>query len=115
MNPSFLWSQGTLTGASEETSLVHLFKSGIQCFRAGRYAEGLALFPLARESLAPNYTLLNTVLDGFIQSHMAYTHGQEELLKACKHFTQSDAEQQIQIVALDSLLPILEEETDKAL
>ena len=112
MDPSFLWSRGTLTGASEKTLLIHLFKHGIQCFQEGNYAEGLAIFALARENLIPNHMHLNTALDELIQSYMKYSHAQEDLLKYCKHFAQADAEKQIQIAALESLLPTLEGERD---
>lgn len=115
MDPSFLWSRGILTGASEKPSLIHLVKHGIKCFQAGNYTEGLAIFAFARESLIPNHIHLNTALDRFIQSYMKYSHAQDDLLKACKHFAQADAEKQMQISALESLLPTLEGEIDKTL
>src|SRR5262249_627960 len=53
-----------------------------------------------------------TILDALTQSFKAFSHAQEELLKASKLFAQADAEQQMQLTALEYLLPTLEGEAD---
>jgi DNA-binding SARP family transcriptional activator len=99
--------------APEASSPGRLLESGFLCIRQGRYAEGVAFFALARERLSPDQARLAAVLDAFIQSHKTYSRAQEELLQASKHFARADAEQQVQITALENLLPIVLEETNK--
>lgn len=106
--------QDTGAVASETSSPCRLLESGFLCVRQGRYAEGITFFSLARERLSPDQVQLAAVLDAFTQSHEIYLRAQEELLQASKRFAKADAEQQVQIAALEKLLPILLEETDKA-
>ena len=100
--------------APEAYSPSRLLESGFLCIRQGRYTEGVGFFALARERLAPDQAHLAAVLDAFIQSHKTYSQAQEELLQASRHFARADAEQQAQLAALENLLPILLEETNKA-
>src|SRR6266566_2907764 len=113
MDSSSLWNREILSRASEGSSLVHLLTYGLKCFRDGHHDEGLTFFALARESLTPNQIHLTTILDALTQSYKAYSHAQEALLQASKLFAQTDAEQQMQIAALEHLLPTLEGEADK--
>src|SRR2546430_2572172 len=113
MNSSPSPEQDTLIVASESPSPGRLLESGFLCVRQGRYVEGAAFFALAHERLSPDQAHLAAVLDAFIQSHKAYLQAQEELLQASKHFARADAEQQVQIAALENLLSILPEETNK--
>src|SRR6266581_7687313 len=103
----------TLVVASETSSPGRLLESGFLCVRQGRYAEGVAFLALARERLSPDQAHLATVLDAFTQSHKTYSRAQEELLEASRHFARADAEQQVQLAALENLLSILLEETNK--
>jgi len=103
----------TLIVASETSSPGRLLESGFLYVRQGRYVEGLAFFALARERLSPDQAHLAALLDAFTQSHKTYSQAQEELLQASKHFARADAEQQVQIAALENLLSILLEETNK--
>src|SRR5712692_3671983 len=105
--------QDTLFVAPEAYSPGRLLESGFLCIRQGRYTEGVAFFALARERLSPDQTHLAAVLDAFTQSHKTYSRAQEELLQASKHFARADAEQQVQIAALENLLSILLEEINK--
>src|SRR5260221_2313686 len=114
MNSLFPSNRGVPNIAPEGFSLVHLLKLGQECFREGSYVEGLAFFALARETLSPNEMDLAAILDAFTQSHKTYLHAQEDLLKASKHFAKADAEQQMQLAALESLLLTLERETNRA-
>ncbi len=101
-------SQGeVLTFASGEPSFPHLLAYGLQCFRQGRYAEGITYLALVREQLPPDQSQLAATLDSVKRSHMSYAHALEELLQACKRFTQADAEQQAQLVVLENLLSTL--------
>ena len=102
-----------LVVTSETSSPGRLLESGFLCVRQGRYFEGLTFFALARERLSPIQADLAAVLDAFTQSHEAYSRAQEELLQASRHFAKADAEQQVQLTALENLLPILLEETNK--
>src|SRR5437016_3705232 len=103
----------TLIVASETSSLGRLLESGFLCVRQGRYVEGVAFFALARERLPPDQAHLAAVLDAFTQSHKTYSRAQEELLQASKRFARADAEQQVQIAALENPLSILLEEINK--
>src|SRR5260370_20028218 len=103
----------TLIVASETSSPGRLLESGFLYVRQGRYVEGLTLFDLARERLSPDQAHLAAALDAFTQSHKTYSRAQEELLQASKHFASADAEQQVQLAALENLLSILLEETNK--
>src|SRR6266568_8045139 len=105
--------QDTLVVASETSSPGRLLESGFLCVRQGRYVEGLTFFALARGKLSPDQEQLAAVLDAFIQSHKTYSQAEEELLEASKHFARADAEQQVQIAALENLLSILLGETNK--
>ena len=105
--------QDTLVVASETSSPGRLLESGFLCVRQGRYVEGLSFFTLARERLSPDQEHLAAVLDAFIQSHKTYLRAQEELLRASKRFARADAEQQVQIAALENLLSILPGEMNK--
>src|SRR2546423_688561 len=102
-----------LFGAPEASSPGRLLESGFLCIRQGRYSEGVAFFALARERLSPDQAHLAAVLDAFTQSHKTYSQAQEELLQASKHFARADAEQQVQLAALENLLSILLEEVNK--
>jgi DNA-binding SARP family transcriptional activator len=113
MDSSLSPERDTLIIASETSSPGHLLKSGFLCVQQGRYAEGLVFFALARERLSPDQAHLAAVLDAFTQSHKLYSQAQEEILQASKHFARADAEQQLQIAALENLLSILLEETNK--
>ncbi len=113
MNSPLLPERDTLIVASEASSPGCLLESGFLCVRQGRYVEGLAFFVLARERLSPAQAHLAAVLDAFIQSHKTYSRAQEELLQASKHFARADAEQQVQIAALENLLSILPGEMNK--
>src|SRR5437868_15390312 len=95
------------------SSLVSLLERGLRCTRQGRYVEGLTFFALARERLSPDQAHLAAVLDAFTQSHKTYSKAQEELLQATRHFARADAEQQVQLAALENLLPLVLEETNK--
>ena len=114
MDSPLLPERDTLIVASETSSPGRLLESGFLCVRQGRYVEGLAFFALARERLSPDQAHLAAVLDAFIQSHKTYSRAQEELLQASKHFARADAEQQVQIAALENLLSILPGEMNKA-
>src|SRR6266446_5578381 len=103
--------QDILFVASETSSPERLLETGFLYVRQGRYDEGLAFFALARERLSPHQAHLAVVLDAFTQSHETYSRAQDELLQASRHFARADAEQQVQITALENLLPILLEET----
>lgn len=103
----------TLVVASETSSPGRLLESGFLCVRQGRYVEGLAYFALARERLSPDQAHLAAALDAFTQSHKAYSRAQEELLQASRHFARADAEQQVRLAALEDLLSIVLEETNK--
>src|SRR5436309_1207305 len=105
--------QDTLVVASETSSPGRLLESGFLCVRQGRYVEGLTFFALARERLSPDQEHLAAELDAFIQSHKTYLRAQEELLRASKRFARADAEQPVQIAALENLLSILPVEMNK--
>src|SRR5438876_7559401 len=105
--------QDTLFVASEASSPGRLLESGFLCIRQGRYVEGVTFFALARERLSPDQAYLAAVLDAFTQSHKTYSQAQEELLQASKHFARADAEHQVQLAALENLLPTLLEEASK--
>ncbi len=105
--------QDTLVVASETSSPGRLLESGFLCVRQGRYVEGLTFFALARGKLSPDQEQLAAVLDAFIWSHKTYSRAQEELLQASKHFARADAEQQVQLAALENLLSILPGEMNK--
>jgi DNA-binding SARP family transcriptional activator len=115
MDSPLLPEQDTLVIASETASPGRLLESGFLCVRQGRYFEGSTFFALARERLSPDQADLAAVLDAFIQSHKAYSRAQEELLQASKHFARADAEQQVQLAALENLLSILLEEMNKVI
>src|SRR6266496_1091450 len=103
-----------LVAASEIPSPGRLLESGFLCVRQGRYVEGLTFFALARERLSTDQAHLAAVLDAYIRSHKTYLKAQEELLQASKRFARADAEQQVQIAALENLLSILPGEMNKA-
>src|SRR5437588_3663533 len=105
--------QDTLVVAFEASSAGHLLDSGFLCVQQGHYVEGLTFFALARERLSPDQAHLAAVLDAFTQSHETYLRAQEELLRASKSFVRADAEQQVQLAALENLLSILPEKTNK--
>lgn len=113
MDSPLLSEMNTLVVASETSSPGRLVESGLLCVRQGRYVEGVAFFTLARDRLSPHQAHLAAVLDAFTQSYKTYSRAQEELLQASKHFARADAEQQVQLAALENLLPILLEETNK--
>src|SRR2546421_4294427 len=113
MDAQLFPEKARLTVELESSSLVSLLERGLQCARQGRYVEGLTFFALARERLSPDQAHLAAALDAFTHSHKIYSRDQEELLQASRHFARADAEQQVQIAALENLLLILLEETNK--
>src|SRR6266566_3974215 len=113
MDPQLFPEQASLTAELEDSSLVSLLERGLQSVRQGRYVEGITFFALTCERLSPDQAHLATVLDTFTQSHKTYLQAHEELLQASKHFARADAEQQVQIAALENFLPTLQEEASK--
>jgi DNA-binding SARP family transcriptional activator len=111
MNSWFSSYERALTITSEESSLSHLLTFGLQCFRQGRYAEGITCFALVREKLPPEQIQLATELEMLTKSHRRFSCLQEQLHQACKRFAIADAEQQTHIAVLESLLRVLEEKT----
>ncbi len=115
MNSSFSSQGGAITFAPEELSLTHLLVYGLQCFRQGCYAEGITYFALVREQLPPDQIQLASALEMLKRRYISYANAQEELLQACKRFTQADVEQQAQVAVVENLLPILGRETEESL
>ncbi|MFL5654920.1 MAG: BTAD domain-containing putative transcriptional regulator [Ktedonobacteraceae bacterium] len=115
MNPSFSSLVGAITFAHVELSLIHLLAYGLQCFRQGCYAEGITFFALVREQLPPDQIQLASALEMLKRRYISYANAQEELLQACKRFTQADAEQQAQVAVVENLLPILGGKTEESL
>src|SRR6266566_6340331 len=113
MNSLFSSYERALTIASEESSLSHLLTFGLQCFRQGRYAEGITCLALVREKLPPEQIQLATELDTLIKIQRRFSCFQEELLQGCKRFAIAYAEQQAHIEILENLLPVLEEKTSE--
>lgn len=103
MDSPFSPEQDGFVVASEIYPADRLLEFGFLCIRQGRYTEGLAFFALARERLSPDQAQLAAALDALAQSHASYLRTQEELLQASKHFAKADAEQQVQIAALEVL------------
>ncbi|GAC1346963.1 MAG: hypothetical protein NVS4B7_17810 [Ktedonobacteraceae bacterium] len=114
MEPSLLFNQETLTGATEAYSPDILLERGIQCAQQGCYVEGVIYFALARERLSPDQVHFAAALDTFIQIHARYWQAQQALQTASKRLVEVDSEQQIQLVALEKLLPILREKMNRA-
>ncbi|HXX78292.1 MAG TPA: BTAD domain-containing putative transcriptional regulator [Ktedonobacteraceae bacterium] len=106
--------QHTLIRASETSSPGRLLEMGLFHVRQGRFVEGLTFITLARRRLSPDQAHLAGVLDAFIESHKLYSQAQEELLQASKRFVSADAEQQMQLVALEDLLSLMPEAMKKA-
>ena len=111
MDPSHSIDQGTLTVASEASSLTSLLERGLHCTRQGYYAEGVTFFALARERLSPDQKHFAVVLDALIQSQAGYLQAQHALHVASKRFVKADTDQQAQLVALEKLLLIPGEDT----
>jgi hypothetical protein len=98
--------------ASESSSPGRLLETGCHYIRQGRYVEGVAMFAFARERISPDQSHVVVILDAFMKSHEIYVRVQEELHQASKRFTRADAEQQMQIATLESMLPSLLKEAD---
>src|SRR2546428_5238785 len=113
MDASHSPEQYTFPGIPGTSSLAFLLEQGLTYVRQGHDADGIAILALVCERLATDQAYLAAVLDAFTQSHKTYSQAQEELLQASKHFARADAEQQVQLAALENLLPILLEETNK--
>src|SRR5438270_419032 len=111
MNSLFSSYESALTITSEESSLSHSLTFGLQCFRQGRYAEGITCLALVREKLPPEQVQLATELDRLTKSHRRFSCIQEELHQVCKRFATADTEQQTHIAVLENLLRVLEETT----
>ena len=113
MDASHSPEQYTFPGISGTSSLAFLLEQGLTYVRQGHDADGIAILALVCERLATDQAHLAAILDAFTQSHKTYSRTQEELLQASKHFARADAERQVQLAALENLLLILLEETNK--
>ncbi len=107
MDPPLSSNQGTLTFATETPTLVSLLERGIYCTRQGHYAEGVSLFALAREQVTQEQLQFAALLDTLIRSSAEFLQAQQALLQTSKRLIEVDAEQQIQLVHLEKLLPVL--------
>jgi DNA-binding SARP family transcriptional activator len=113
MESSLSSNQVTPTAASEALSLAFLLKRGIDCTRQGSYVEGAAFFVLARERLTPDQMHLAIVLDAFLQSHSSYWQAQQSLHFASKRFAAADSEHQTCLLAIEKLLPPLDDKAEQ--
>src|ERR1700693_5098423 len=113
MESSLSSNQVTSTAASEAFSLVFLLERGIDCTRHGSYVEGAALFVLARERLTPDQVHLAEALDEFLQSHSSYWQAQQSLHLASKRFAAADSEHQTCLLAIENLLPPLDDKAEQ--
>jgi DNA-binding SARP family transcriptional activator len=77
------------------------------CHRQGYYAEGAALFTLARQQLSPDQTHLAGLLDTLIHNSTDYMQAQQALHSASRRFAEIDAAQQTQLLTLEKLLAAL--------
>jgi DNA-binding SARP family transcriptional activator len=102
-------NQGTLTFATETLSLASMLERGIYCMRQGHYAEGVSLFALARDQLTQEQVQFAAVLDTLIRSSSEFLNAQQALLQTSKRLIEVDAEQHMQLVHLEKLLPVLKQ------
>ena len=113
MESSLSSNQVTPTAASEALSLAFLLERGIDCTRKGSYVEGAAFFVLARERLTPDQMHLAIVLDAYLQSHSSYWQAQQSLHFASKRFATADSEHQTCLLAIEKLLPALDDKAEQ--
>jgi DNA-binding SARP family transcriptional activator len=113
MESSLSSNQVTPTAACGTLSLAFLLERGIDCTRQGSYVEGAAFFVLARERLTPDQMHLAIVLDAFLQSHSSYWQAQQSLHFASKRFAAADSEYQTCLVAIEKLLPALDDKAEQ--
>jgi DNA-binding SARP family transcriptional activator len=100
--------QGIPPAISAACSLASLLERAILCTRQGYYAEGTALFALAREQLSPQHTHLAGVLDALIHNSSCYMQAQQALHSASRRFAEIDAAQQTQLLTLEKWLATLQ-------
>jgi len=111
MTSSLSPEQDALLEESDGSLSIFLLERGLNCIEQGHYAEGAALFALARERLFPNQTQLTSTLDALNNAIASHLHAQQALHEASKRFAESGTEQQAQIAALKKLLPTVVEDT----
>jgi len=92
---------------SDMSFTVHLIERGLNYIQQGCHAEGVAIFELAREQIAPVQESLAASLDAFIQGYAGYRCAQQAQQEASISFARACAEQQARVVTLRSLLPTL--------
>ena len=108
MDTSLSSEQGIPPAISVACSLVSLVERAILCHRQGYYAEGTALFALARQQLSPDHAHLAGVLDTLIHNSTDYMQAQQVLHSASRRFAEVDAAQRTQLLALEKLLATLQ-------
>src|SRR6266702_1452007 len=109
MDTSPLFDQETFTIPSEAPSPASFLERGIHCTRQGRYLEAKVLLEFARERLSPGQAQVAAALDAFIDSHTSCWQAQQELFMASKRFVEAETKHHTYLLALEKLLPTLEE------
>ncbi len=93
------------------TEISSLIEQGIDHIRQGCSVEGATFFARARERLSPDQVHLAAALDAIMQCQTRYSQMQQALLMASRYFVEADTEQQKQLVALETLMTDLSENT----
>jgi len=109
-----LFDQGAVTGISEISSPGVLLERGMQCFREGRFVEGVTCLALAREKLSADQMQIAAALDAFIQRHTSFWQAQQALFLASKRFVETETELQARLLYLEKLQLALTEDTNRA-
>ena len=114
MDTSPLFDQETFTIPSEAPSAASFLERGIHCTRQGRYLEAKVLLEFARERLSPGQAQFAAALDAFIDSHTSCWQAQQELFMASKRLVEAETTHHTYLLALEKLLPTLEEDVCRA-
>jgi DNA-binding SARP family transcriptional activator len=98
---------------AESLSITSLLERGIAYFRQEHYAEGMALFRLAREYLIPDHNMnLTAILDTLMQEYERYSHLQQTLQEASFRLGELNIQLQVNITGARTLQSQLLTELD---
>ncbi len=86
---------------------ISVIEAGIHSLQQGHRKEGLALFTLARVHSDATSSILTDTLDTLLASLQGYWNAQQALQDASRRFVEAEAEQELQLRALQCIMRAL--------
>ena len=102
----------TYIDESEASSQIQLLELGLNCFRQGRYAEGVSFCALACSQLPAEQALFATMIEAFLELQAQFQQAQQALQQVSACFAEMEARQQAILITIEQLFSTPRKEID---